>query len=72
MDVFKEVNKISVLTAVLSVLTIVTGFIATQMEDPITRVEVMIMAVVFLVLFFHSLSRDKISQLEGGKNVPPG
>lgn len=52
------------------VLTIVLGYAATLMGDPIAQVEVMMMAVVFLVLFFYSLLKDRISRLESGINAP--
>lgn len=65
---FKELNKISLSTAILAVLTILISYLATLMGDSIKSVQLGQIAIILLVLFFYSLLKDKISELE--KNAP--
>lgn len=64
MDPFEGVKKISISTIIFGVLTLLIGWSVTQVSDYILRLEIGVIALVFLVLFFYSLVMDRISQME--------
>lgn len=64
MDPFEAVKKISISTIIFGILTLLIGWSVTQIYDVILRLEIGVIALVFLVLFFYSLVMDRISQME--------
>jgi len=64
MDPFEAVKKISISTIIFGVLTLLIGWSVTQVSDYILRLEIGVIALVFLALFFYSLVMDRISQME--------
>ena len=64
MDPFETVKKVSISTIIFGVLTLLIGWSVTQIYDVILRLEIGVIALVFLVLFFYSLVLDRISQME--------
>lgn len=64
MDPFEGVKKISISTIIFGILTLLIGWSVTQIYDVILRLEIGVIALVFLVLFFYSLVMDRISQME--------
>ena len=64
MNPFESVKKISISTIIFGVLTLLIGWSVTQIHDVILRLEIGVIALVFLVLFFYSLVMDRISQME--------
>lgn len=64
MDPFEGVKKISISTIIFGILTLLIGWSVTQVSDYILRLEIGVIALVFLVLFFYSLVMDRISQME--------
>lgn len=64
MNPFEAVKKISISTIIFGILTLLIGWSVTQIYDVILRLEIGVIALVFLVLFFYSLVMDRISQME--------
>jgi hypothetical protein len=69
---FRELNKISISTAVFAVMTLLVGYLATTMDDMFSKIELQLIAVVFLILFFYSLLKDKITEVKSGGNASVG
>ncbi len=64
MDPFKEVMKISVITIVFGLLALVIGWFSVIVLDPVLMFQFREIAIVLLVLFFYSLTMDKIEEME--------
>ena len=64
MDPFESVKKISIVTIIFGVLTLLLGWSITQIHDYILRLEIGEAALVFLALFFYSLLSDKMTETE--------
>ena len=64
MDPFKEVVKISTITILFGLLSLVIGWISVIIIDPVLMVQLREIAIVLLVLFFYSLTMDKIEDIE--------
>lgn len=64
MDPFKEVMKISAITMLFGLLSLTIGWLSAMAFDPILRLELGEIAIVLLVLFFYSLTADKIDEIE--------
>ena len=64
MDPFKEVMKISAITILFGLLSLVIGWISVIIFDPVLMVQLREIAIVLLVLFFYSLTMDKIEEME--------
>ena len=63
MDPFKEVMKISTITIIFGLLALIIGWFSIVAE-PLLMFHLRDIAIVFLVLFFYSLSMDKIDEIE--------
>ena len=64
MDPFEGVKKISISTIIFGILTLLIGWSVTQIHDPILRLEIGVIALVFLVLFFYALVMDRVAEVE--------
>ena len=64
MDLFKEVMKISAITILFGLLSLVIGWISVIIADPVLMFHLREIAIVLLVLFFYSLTMDKIEDIE--------
>ena len=64
MDPFKEVMKISTITILFGLLALTIGWFSVIILDPILMLEMREISVVLLVLFFYSLTSDKIEEIE--------
>ena len=64
MDPFKEVMKISAITILFGLLSLVIGWISVIIFDPVLMVQLREIAIVLLVLFFYSLTMGKIEEME--------
>ena len=64
MDPFKEVMKISMITILFGLLALAIGWLSVIILDPILMLEMREIAIVLLVLFFYSLTMDKIEEIE--------
>jgi len=63
MDPLKEVMKISTMTILFGLLSVVIGWFSIVAE-PVLMIQLREIAIVFLVLFFYSLLMDKIDEIE--------
>jgi hypothetical protein len=63
MDPLKEVMKISTITIIFGLLSVVIGWLSI-IADPALIVQLREIAIVLLVLFFYSLTMDKIEEIE--------
>ena len=63
MDPFKEVMKISSITILFGLLALVIGWFSI-IAEPVLMFQLREIAIVFLVLFFYSLTTDKIEEVE--------
>ena len=63
MDPLKEVMKISTITIIFGLLSVVIGWFSI-IADPVLMVQLREIAMVLLVLFFYSLLMDKIDEIE--------
>jgi hypothetical protein len=63
--IFKRVSRISISTAVFAVMTLLVGYLSTLTDDLFVKIEIQLIALIFLVLFFYSLLKD---QLMSGKD----
>jgi hypothetical protein len=63
MDPIKEVMKISSITILFGLLALVIGWFSI-IADPIMMFHLREIAIVLLVLFFYSLTMDKIEETE--------
>ena len=64
MDPFKEVIKISAITILFGLLALAIGWLSVIILDPVLMLGVREIAIVLLVLFFYSLTMDKIEEIE--------
>jgi len=64
MDPFKEVMKISTITILFGLLALAIGWFSVIILDPILMLEMREISIVLLVLFFYSLTSDKIDEIE--------
>jgi len=64
MDPFKEVMKISMITILFGLLALAIGWLSVIILDPILMLEMREIAIVLLVLFFYSLTMDKVDEIE--------
>ena len=64
MDPFKEIMKISAITILFGLIALVIGWISVVVIDPILMFQLREIAIVLLVLFFYSLTMDKIEEME--------
>ena len=64
MDPFKEVIKISAITILFGLLSLVIGWISVIIIDPVLMFQLREIAIVLLILFFYSLTMDKIEDIE--------
>ena len=63
MDPFKETMRISAITILFGFLALVIGWLSVIVE-PVLMFQLREIAIVFLILFFYSLTMDKIQELE--------
>jgi hypothetical protein len=63
MDPFKEVMKISAITILFGLLSLVIGWLSV-IADPVLMVQLREIAIVLLILFFYSLTMDKFDEME--------
>jgi len=64
MDPFKEVMKISAITLLFGLLALAVGWLSVIILDPVLMLGVREISIVLLVLFFYSLTMDKIEEIE--------
>jgi len=64
MDPFKEVMKISAITMLFGLLALAIGWFSVIILDPVLMFQLREIAIVLLVLFFYSLTMDKIEEIE--------
>ena len=64
MSPFETIRKISIVTIIFGVMTLLLSWSITQVSDYILRLEIGEAALVFLILFFYSLLMDKIAEIE--------
>ena len=64
MDPFKTVSKISIPTIIFGVLVMLLGWLITATTNLIFQLQLGEAALVFLSLFFYSLTMDKIDEIE--------
>jgi hypothetical protein len=64
MDPLKEVMKISAITILFGLLSLVIGWLSVIIIDPVLMVQLREIAIVLLVLFFYSLTMDKFDEME--------
>ena len=64
MDPFKEVMKISAITMLFGLLALAIGWFSVIILDPVLMFQLREIAIVLLVLFFDSLTMDKIEEIE--------
>jgi hypothetical protein len=63
MDPFKEVMKISPITIIFGILALVISWYSI-VTDPVLMIHLREIAIVLQVLFFYSLTMDKIDEME--------
>jgi putative Mn2+ efflux pump MntP len=64
MDPFKEVMKISAITILFGLLSLVIGWFSVIIIDSFLMIQLREIAIVLLVLFFYSLTMDKVDEIE--------
>ena len=64
MDPFKEVMKISSITILFGLLALSIGWLSVVILDPVLMLGVREISIVLLVLFFYSLTMDKMEEIE--------
>ena len=64
MDPFKTVTKISIPTIIFGVLVMLLGWSITSTSNPLVQLQLGEAALVFLSLFFYSLTMDKTEEIE--------
>jgi len=64
MDPFKEVMKISSITILFGLLALAIGWLSVVILDPVLMLGVREISIVLLVLFFYSLTMDKMEEIE--------
>jgi len=68
MNPFEAMEKISLTTVFFGAIVLTLAALMTKVIEPIHRIELGVIALVFLNLFFYSLIMDKISEKDGGNN----
>jgi hypothetical protein len=63
MDPFKEVMKVSAITIIFGILALVIGWFSVVADLPL-MFHLREIAIVLLVMFFYSLTMDKIDEME--------
>lgn len=61
---FESLKKMSKATVIFASIVLILAALITRVHDIILQMELSIIALVFLNLFFYSLVMDKISELE--------
>jgi len=69
MDLFEKTSRINVPTMVFGTLTIIFGWLITETPSQIVQLQLAVIALVFLNLFFYSLSAEKVRELEAMKKI---
>ena len=64
MDPIKTVSKISITTIIFGVLVMLLGWLITATNNPLFQLQLGEAALIFLSLFFYSLTMDKIEDIE--------
>ncbi|MCU0849731.1 MAG: hypothetical protein MUC80_00460 [Candidatus Thermoplasmatota archaeon] len=64
MDLFERTSKIGIPTILFGTLTIIFGWLVTETPNSIAQLQLGVIALVFLNLFFYSLSAEKARELE--------
>jgi len=64
MDPFKTTSKLSIPTLIFGVLTLLLGSSITEVADQVAQLQLSVIALIFLNLFFYSLSSEKTTELE--------
>ncbi len=64
MDPFKTASKISIPTIIFGVLVMLLGWSITATSNPVFQLQLGEAALVFLSLFFYSLTMDKMEEIE--------
>lgn len=64
MDIFKRANKMNISSIIFSVLTLVLGWMITEIANPVLQLQIGETALVFLTMFFFSMNSEKINELE--------
>ena len=64
MDPFKTASKISIPTIIFGVLVMLLGWSITATGNPLVQLQLGEAALVFLSLFFYSLTMDKTEEIE--------
>ena len=64
MDPFKTVSKISIPTIIFGVLVMLLGWSITATSNPVFQLQLGEAALVFMSLFFYSLTMDKMEEIE--------
>lgn len=61
---FNALNKVSYSTIIFGGAVLILAAVITRIYEPFLRIELALISLIFLNLFFYSLNRDKISELE--------
>lgn len=69
MDPFKTVSKISIPTIIFGVLVLFLGWLITATGNPLVQLQLGEAALVFLPLFFYSLTSDKVTEIEENMKI---
>ena len=64
MDPFKTTSKISIPTIIFGVLVLILAWLITATSSPLFQLQLGEAALVFLSLFFYSLTSDRIDEME--------
>lgn len=64
MDPFKTASKISIPTIIFGVLVLILAWLVTATGNPLVQLQLGETALVFLSLFFYSITADRISGIE--------
>jgi len=64
MDPFKTASKFNIATVIFGTLTLIFGWLITEITEPVAQLQLSVIALVFLNLFFYSLNSEKTAELE--------
>jgi uncharacterized protein YacL len=64
MDIIEKTSRINVPTMIFGTLTLIFGWLVTGTQNPIAQLQLGVIALVFLNLFFYSLAAEKTAELE--------
>jgi len=64
MDLFEKTSKVGIPTILFGTLTIIFGWLVTETPNTILQLQLGVIALVFLNLFFYSLAAEKARELE--------